>query len=84
MPPNRTCAAGHAGYLLCGREAKRLELAVPFGREVTKLFDTDAARQPPLDSRFNKCRRQKGQRQRHVDMAKAAMLALCNGLCVCC
>jgi hypothetical protein len=58
-----------------GREAEHAVLLIPFGGCIDQPGQSDAARQPALDRGLDQGRRKERERDRHVDMARAAVLA---------
>lgn len=65
---------------LLRRKTQHLMLAGPFRRQVCEAGDAHAVRQPALDSCSDKIGRKKCQRDRHVNLACATSLALCNAI----
>ena len=55
----------------------------PLGGHVGEAGHSHAMRQPPGDGRFREIGRQEGKRDRHVDLANAAPLALGNAFRIC-
>ena len=64
--------------LLLRIETERFELPTPFGGSVAQPLDVDASRQAALDRGSDQVGREEGERDRHVDMADAALLAQSN------
>ena len=63
-------------------EPEHLELLAPFGRQIAEAFDANAAGQATFDGRFDNIRRKERERDRHVDLPNAAVLAdakFCDG-----
>ena len=56
-------------------ESKRLKLSAPFGWRIAEPLDADAAGQATFYGRFNKIGCEEGERDRHVDMPNAALIA---------
>jgi hypothetical protein len=61
-----------------GLEPKRFELAAPFRRRIAKSLDTDTAGQATFDRCPYKIRRKECERDGHVDLTHAALLAPCD------
>ena len=67
---------------LFGIEPERLKLRAPFSRQIAKPFDPNAAGQTTFHCGFDEIGREEGERDRHVDLARAACLAsakFCDG-----
>jgi len=64
--------------LLLRIQPERFELPIPFRRSIAQPLDVDASRQTALDSGANQPRSKEGERDGHVDMTDAALLAQCN------
>jgi hypothetical protein len=62
------------------RESQHLMLTRPCDRRIEQAGDTDSARQPTIDSGLDEAWRQKGKRDRHMDMALAAGLTCGDGV----
>jgi hypothetical protein len=56
-------------------ESERLKLPAPFGRRIAEPLDADAARQAAFNGGFDKIGREEGERNGHVDLPDAALLA---------
>jgi hypothetical protein len=56
-------------------ESKRLELSAPFGRRIAEPLDADAARQAAFYGCFDKIGGEEGERDGHIDLPNAAILA---------
>jgi hypothetical protein len=54
------------------REPHHLLLTRPCDRCIGEAGDTDSARQPTIESRFDEAGREESQRDRHADVALAA------------
>jgi hypothetical protein len=54
---------------------ERLELPTPLGGQIAKPFDPDAAEQATFHCSFDKIWCEEGERNRHVDLPNAALLA---------
>src|SRR6266446_4963246 len=65
------------------RKSEHLVLPRPRGGHVGEAGHSHATRQPPRDGRFHEIGRQEGKRDRHVDLANAAPLALGNAFRIC-
>ena len=63
-----------AGHLLWIK-SKRLELPAPFGQRIAEPLDADAAGETTFDGSFDEIGREEGERDRHVDLPDAALLA---------
>jgi hypothetical protein len=59
-------------------EPKRFELAAPFCTRIAKSLDTDTAGQATLDRCPYQIRRKECERDGHIDLAHAALLAPCD------
>jgi hypothetical protein len=77
FPGNRDLGSKRRGSTACllRGKAEHVVLARPFGRQVGDAGDTHAVGKPTFDGRFDEIRREKRQRDRHVDFASAASLA---------
>src|SRR5829696_5349002 len=66
-------------------EAEQLVLPRPFGRQIAKPHEAHAVRQSALDCGLDEIGREKGERDRHVDLAYATPLSICDafGRCRC-
>src|SRR5271169_1249831 len=64
--------------LLLRIETEFFKLPAPFGGSVAQPLDVDASRQAALDRGTDQVGREEGERDRHVDMADAALLAQSN------
>jgi hypothetical protein len=62
------------------REPENLMLARPRDRRVEQAGDADPVLQPPFDGGLDEARCQEGQRDRHVDVARAAALPCGDGV----
>ena len=60
---------------LFGTESQRLELLRPFGRRIAESLDTDATGQATFHGCFDKTGCEEGERDRHVDLPNATLLA---------
>jgi hypothetical protein len=63
-------------------ETEDLELLAPFGGQIAETLDADAAGQAAFDGCFDQIRRKESERDGHVDLPRAAVLAsakLCDG-----
>jgi hypothetical protein len=56
-------------------KSERLELPAPLGRRIAEPFDADAAGQATLYDCFDKVGCQEGERDGHIDLPDAALLA---------
>src|ERR1700692_496410 len=56
-------------------ESERLELPAPFSRRIAQPLDTDAAGQATFYGCFDEIRGEEGERDGHVDLPDAALLA---------
>jgi hypothetical protein len=56
-------------------EPERLKLPAPLSRRIAEPLDTDAAGQAAFYGSFDKIGREEGQRDGHVDLPNAALLA---------
>src|SRR5258705_9402743 len=56
-------------------ESERLKLSAPFNRRIAESFDADAAGQATFYCCFDKIRCEEGQRDGHIDLPNAALLA---------
>ena len=56
-------------------ESKRLKLSAPFGWRIAEPLDADAAGQATFYGRFNKIGCEEGERDGHIDLSNAALLA---------
>ena len=56
-------------------ESKRLKLSAPFGRRIAEPLDADAAGQATLYCRLDKIGREEGERDGHINLPNAALLA---------
>ena len=56
-------------------ESERFELPAPFSRRIAEPLDADAARQTAFHGGFDEIRSEEGERDRHVDLPNAALLA---------
>ena len=56
-------------------ESERVKLPNPFGRRIAEPLDADAAGQATFYGRFDKIRGEEGERDGHVDLPDAALLA---------
>jgi hypothetical protein len=65
------------------RKSEHLVLPRPLGGHVGEAGHSHAMRQPPRDGRFHEIGRQKGKRDRHVDLPNAAPLALGDAFRIC-
>ena len=63
------------GLRLFRAESKRLKLPAPLGRRIAEPLDADAAGQAAFHGRFGKVGSEEGERDRHVDLPNAALLA---------
>ena len=61
-------------FLRVGIEAEGLELTLPFGGRIAKTLDADAAGQAAFNGSSHQIRGKEGQRDRHVDLTRAALL----------
>jgi hypothetical protein len=59
---------------ISGREPEHLVLARPVDRGIEQAGDADPVRQSTFDRSFDEGRREEGQRDRHIDVARAAGL----------
>jgi hypothetical protein len=57
------------------QESERLELPAPFSRRIAGALDAYAAGQATLYCCFDKIGREEGERDRHIDLPGAALLA---------
>ena len=66
-------------------EAEQLVLPRPFGRQIAKADEAHAVRQPALDRGLDEIGGKEGKRDRHIDLAYAAPLSICDafGRCRC-
>ena len=60
---------------LFGTESQRLELLRPFGRRIAESLDADATGQASFDRCLDKVGREEGERDGHIDLPDAALLA---------
>ena len=58
------------------RKAEHLVLARPFGGQVGEASNAHAVRESPFDGGLDEIGCEEGERDRHVDLADAAALAL--------
>jgi hypothetical protein len=65
------------------RKSEHLVLPRPLGGHVGEAGHSHAMRQPPRDGRVHEIGRQEGKRDRHVDLANAAPLALGDAFRIC-
>src|ERR1700704_5888105 len=65
------------------RPAKNAQKPRPLGGHVGEAGHSHAMRQPPRDGRFHEIGRQKGKRDRHIDLPNAAPLALGDAFRIC-
>ena len=56
-------------------KSERLKLPAPFSRGIAKPLDTDAAGQATFYDCFDKIGREEGERDGHIDLPNAALLA---------
>jgi len=56
-------------------DQERLKLSAPFGRRIAEPLDADAAGQATFYGRFNKIGCEEGERDGHIDLSNAALLA---------
>jgi hypothetical protein len=56
-------------------ESERLKLPTPFSRRIAEPFDADAAGQATLYDCFDKVGCEEGERDGHIDLPDAALLA---------
>ena len=56
-------------------ESERLELPAPFSRRIAQPLDANAAGQATFHGCFDKIGREEGERDRHIDLPNAALLA---------
>jgi hypothetical protein len=56
-------------------ESERLKLPAPFGRRIAEPLDADAAGQATFYGRFDKIGCEEGERDGHIDLPNAALLA---------
>src|SRR6202165_2686408 len=63
-------------------ESERLKLPAPFSRRIAKPLDADAAGQATFHGCFDKVGREEGERDGHIDLPNAALLARVK-LCDC-
>ena len=56
-------------------ETEDLELPTPFGRQIAKTFDPNAAGQATFNGRFDKIGSKECERDGHVDLPNATVLA---------
>ena len=56
-------------------ESKRLKLSAPFGPRIAEPLDADAAGQATFYGPFNKIGCEEGERDGHIDLSNAALLA---------
>ena len=56
-------------------ESKRLELSAPFSRQIAEPLDADAAGQAAFYGCFDKIGGEEGERDGHIDLPNAAILA---------
>jgi hypothetical protein len=63
-------------------QPKRFELPTPFRWSIAQPFDVDASRQAALHGRADQLGSKKGERDSHVDMTDAALLAQRNLLSI--
>jgi hypothetical protein len=56
-------------------KSERLELSAPFGRRIAEPFDADASGQATFYGCFDKVGCQEGERDSHIDLPNAALLA---------
>ena len=61
--------------MLFGSKSERLELPIPFGRQIAKPLDADAAGQATFHCGFDKVGAEEGERDGHVDLPNAASLS---------
>jgi hypothetical protein len=59
-------------------EAERLKLSAPFSRRIAKPLDADAAGQATFYCGFDKIGCEEGERDGHIDLTNAAVLASTN------
>ena len=60
---------------LFGIEPERLKLPAPFGRRIAQPLDANAAGQATFYCCFDKIGREEGERDGHIDLPNAAILA---------
>src|SRR6266576_680920 len=63
------------GLQLSRIESERLKLPAPFSRRIAEPFDADAAGQATLYDCFDKVGGEEGERDGHIDLPDAALLA---------
>jgi hypothetical protein len=68
------------GHTASMRESQHLMLTLPRDRRLEQAGDTDSARQPTIDSGLDEAWRQKGKRDRHMNVALAAGLTCGDGV----
>src|SRR5262249_29194033 len=73
---------GSNGQLL-GRKPKHLMLAGPFSRQVGEADYSHAMRKASIDCSLDEVGRQEGERDRHVDLADAAVVARRDACRIC-
>jgi hypothetical protein len=56
-------------------ESERLKLPAPFSRRISEPLDADAAGQATFYGCFDKIGGEKGERDGHIDLPNAALLA---------
>jgi len=61
--------------MLFGSKSERLELPIPFGRQIAMPFDADAAGQATFHCGLDKVGAEEGERDGHVDLPNAASLS---------
>jgi hypothetical protein len=64
--------------LLLRVQPKRFELPTPFRRSIAQPLDVDASRQTALDRSADELGSKESERDGHVDLTDAALLARCN------
>src|SRR6478672_4876132 len=79
LSPSEGRAEAHARSgkaVAAGRgRGERLKLSAPFGRRITEPLDADAAGQATFYCCFDKIGREEGERDGHIDLPNAALLA---------
>ena len=73
-----TCNPSWLGSVDITQEAKHLALARPFGRQVAEAGHSHSVRKPSINGCLDEIGREEGERDRHVDLAYAAALAICD------
>ena len=60
---------------LFGIESEHLKLPAPFSRRIAEPLDADAAGQAAFNCCLDEIRCEEGERDRHIDLPNAALLA---------